>query len=417
MDLVQMSFSASVLIVAILVVRVLTLQRLPKKTFLVLWGFAVLRLLVPFSIPSRFSFYTGIDLAKRVFAQRTAGLSPAGTAGVPDPANLPGAGGSVGAAAASVSPIEVVWLAGMCACVLFFAVAYLKCRRAFRMSLPVENEAAARWLREHPLRRSVQIRQNGRIRAPLTYGVFRPVILFPKETDWTDETKLRYILTHEFTHIRRFDALAKLVLTAAVCVHWFNPFVWAMYGLANRDIELSCDETVVRTFGETVKSDYALTLIGLEEKRGRLAPLVSNFSKNVMEERIVSIMKFKKFSAFCIVGAIFLVVGVTTVFATSYQGSRPNISLPEKYDRQYISELEQGHHTGDLDPQNVLMTYISEKKYNFNDFKLQLNEDMKKTYVYPDGNIEIQLVAYDIETSNGDVVKVWNAQQYLYRGF
>ncbi|HBK59723.1 MAG TPA: peptidase M56, partial [Firmicutes bacterium] len=174
---------------------------------------------------------------------------------------------------------------------------------------------------EHPLRRSVQIRQSDRIKAPLTYGVFRPVILFPKKTDWTDETKLPYILTHEFTHIRRFDTLAKLVLTAAVCVHWFNPFVWAMYVLVNRDIELSCDETVVRTFGETMKSAYALTLIGLEEEKNRHTFLVNSFGKNAIEERIVSIMKIKKTSLMGILLALTLAIGMVTVFATDYADS------------------------------------------------------------------------------------------------
>jgi beta-lactamase regulating signal transducer with metallopeptidase domain len=87
----------------------------------------------------------------------------------------------------------------------------------------------------------VQIRQSDRIKAPLTYGVFRPVVLLPKTTDWTDETGLRYILTHEFAHIRRFDTLNKLALTAAVCVHWFNPLVWAAYVL--QTATLSCPVT------------------------------------------------------------------------------------------------------------------------------------------------------------------------------
>jgi hypothetical protein len=147
------------------------------------------------------------------------------------------------------------------------------------------------------------------------------VILFPKKTDWTDETKLPYILTHEFTHIRRFDTLAKLVLTAAVCVHWFNPFVWAMYVLVNRDIELSCDETVVRTFGETMKSAYALTLIGLEEEKNRHTFLVNSFGKNAIEERIVSIMKIKKTSLMGILLALTLAIGMVTVFATDYADS------------------------------------------------------------------------------------------------
>lgn len=319
MDIIQMSLSASVLIVAVVIIRALTLHKLPKKTFLILWGVVICRLLVPFSISSRFSFYTGMDMIKRIFAERTTVTAPAGITGIPNMTNFPSAEEPIGAGTAilSISPVEIVWLIGIYAFVLFFIVAYVKCRREFKMSLPVENNFVTRWIQEHPLHRPVQIRQSDRIKAPLTYGVFRPVILLPRKTDWMDETKLRYILTHEVTHIRRFDTLIKLVLTAAVCVHWFNPFVWVMYVLANRDIELSCDETVVRTFGETIKSAYALTLIELEEKKSYLTPLVNNFSKNAIEERIVSIMKIKKTSLMGIVLSLVLVMSTVTVFATN----------------------------------------------------------------------------------------------------
>jgi len=322
MDIIQMSLSASVLIVAVVVIRAITLHKLPKKTFLALWGATVFRLLVPFSIPSRFSIYTGIHMVKQIFAEKAAESLPGGIFVIPDRANLPGTVKPVGisgirATALSMSPFELIWLAGLCVCALFFTAAYIKCCREFKMSLPVSNSFAISWLREHPLYRSVQIRQSDRIKAPLTYGVFRPVILLPKKTDWTDETDLRYILTHELVHIRHFDTLIKLVLTAAVCVHWFNPFVWVMYVLANRDIELSCDETVVRTFGVAVKSAYALTLIGLEEKKSSLTPLVNNFSKNSIEERIISIMKIKKTSLMGAMLALVLIAGTITVFATN----------------------------------------------------------------------------------------------------
>ena len=111
----------------------------------------------------------------------------------------------------------------------------------------------------------------GRISSPLTFGVLRPVILVPKKTDWTDETALRYVLEHEFVHIQRFDVLSKLLLIAAVCVHWFNPLVWVMYVLANRDLELSCDETVLRRFGGDIRAAYARVLIRMEAASGGTA--------------------------------------------------------------------------------------------------------------------------------------------------
>lgn len=167
------------------------------------------------------------------------------------------------------------------------------------------------------MRRFVRIRQLDTIPAPLTYGVVRPVVLLPKTTEYADERQLGYILAHEYTHVRRFDTLTKGLLAAALCVHWFNPLVWVMYVFANRDIELACDEAVVRTFGETARSAYARALIGMEEKKSRLGPFCNGFSKIAIEERIVAIMKTKRTTTIGIVLALALVVGTATAFATS----------------------------------------------------------------------------------------------------
>ena len=123
-------------------------------------------------------------------------------------------------------------------------------------------------------------------------------------------------------HIRRFDSIKKLVLITVLCVHWSNPLVWAMYILANRDIELSCDEAVVRLFGENTKAAYARALISMEETRSGLTPLCNNFSKNAIEERITAIMKIKKRTIFSFVLAGVIVAGTATAFATSANGQR-----------------------------------------------------------------------------------------------
>ncbi len=320
MSLLKMSLSAAVLILVITIIRALLLHKLPQKTFPVLWGVALCRLLVPFSIPSRFSIYSAADILKNKFYEGDLPL-----AGVPvTPYNtaitetVPSFPEMV---YANMSPVRMIWFAGLTACVLFFLITHLRCRREYRTSLPVDNAFEKLWRQENPMWRKVQIRQSDRIAAPLTYGIFRPVVLLPKQTDWADETRLHYILTHEFVHIRRLDTLTKLVMATALCVHWFNPFVWLMYVLANRDMELSCDEAVVRTFGENVKSAYALTLLGLEEKKNRFTPLVNNFSKNAIEERIVSIMKIKRTSLIGVILALALVAGMVVVFATNPAGT------------------------------------------------------------------------------------------------
>ena len=211
----------------------------------------------------------------------------------------------------------IVWAVGVLVCALVFAIAYWKCRQEFQTSLPIDNGFIQNWLKSHRLKRSISVRQSSRFSAPLTYGVFRPVILLPMSTEWENTKALQYVLAHEYVHIRRFDSITKLVLIAVLCVHWFNPLVWAMYILANRDIELSCDEAVVRLFGENTRAAYARTLISMEETRSGLTPLCNNFNKNAIEERITAIMKMKKTSMFSLVLAVALIVGVTTGFATS----------------------------------------------------------------------------------------------------
>lgn len=321
MKLLQMSLAGGVMILVITVIRALAIERLPKKTFLALWAAALARLLAPVSLPSALSIYSLLARRAPAAAEWTA---------VPALPALPAETGAAAATAAQQTasapaaqpPVwTIVWAVGAAVCAVVFAIAYGRCCREFRASFPVENDVIRRWLQSHPLRRTIAIRQSGRISSPLTFGVLRPVILMPKKTDWTDETALRYVLEHEFVHIQRFDVLSKLLLIAAVCVHWFNPLVWVMYVLANRDLELSCDETVLRRFGGDVRAAYARVLIRMEAARGGFAPLCNHFGKTAIEERITAIMKTKRITIVSLGLAALLVAGTVTVFATSAQGA------------------------------------------------------------------------------------------------
>lgn len=150
-----------------------------------------------------------------------------------------------------------------------FISAYIRCYREFQTSLPIENAFARRCLETHNLKRKLSIRQSDLISAPLTFGVWHPVILMPKKTDWENEDTLCYVLEHEFIHIRRLDTVTKFLLITTVCIHWFNPLVWIMYFLANRDIELSCDEAVIHHFGGTSRASYAKALDQYGGDKGR----------------------------------------------------------------------------------------------------------------------------------------------------
>lgn len=318
MSLLQMSFLGTVIILLIVVLRAVLINRLPKKTFLILWWIALIRLLVPFSIKSVTSIYS---LLQSIYSDINLVRTAQTTTFLPIHGNMPEIANGLSEAMVqrteSISILSVIWLAGLLLCFGFFAVSYIKCYREFRFSLPVENDILEAWKEKHPLKRSLSIRQTETIAAPLSYGVIRPVILMPKNTEWKNIYQLRYVLEHEYVHIRRLDMLTKLIMIAAVCIHWFNPLVWVMYILFNRDLELSCDETVVRRFGMDIKSVYATALISMEEKKSGLTPLCNSFSKNAIEERIRAIMKIKKTSKFAVIISAVLVICVTGGFATS----------------------------------------------------------------------------------------------------
>ncbi|MFZ1697349.1 MAG: M56 family metallopeptidase [Blautia wexlerae] len=313
-----MSFLGTVIILLIVVLRAVLINRLPKKTFLILWWIALIRLLVPFSIKSVTSIYS---LLQSIYSDINPVRTAQTTTFLPIHGNMPEIANGLSEAMVqrteSISILSVIWLAGLLLCFGFFAVSYIKCYREFRFSLPVENDILEAWKEKHPLKRSLSIRQTETIAAPLSYGVIRPVILMPKNTEWKNIYQLRYVLEHEYVHIRRLDMLTKLIMIAAVCIHWFNPLVWVMYILFNRDLELSCDETVVRRFGMDIKSVYATALISMEEKKSGLTPLCNSFSKNAIEERIRAIMKIKKTSKFAVMISAVLVICVTGGFATS----------------------------------------------------------------------------------------------------
>lgn len=309
MSLLQMSFTGGILILAVIVIRALAINMLPQKAFNALWWISVVRLMIPFSIPSAFSVYSLMGSHAPGNGSQAICVLPIGASG--QAASMPDS------ITNAVSTWTVVWAAGVLVCAVFFSLAYWKCRKEFQTSIPVGNDFTENWLSVHQQGRRISIRQSGRFSAPLTYGVLHPVILMPTSTKWENTDSLAYVLAHEYVHIRRFDSIRKLVLIVVLCVHWFNPLVWVMYILANRDIELSCDEAVVRFFGENTKAAYARALISMEETRSGLTPLCSSFSKNAIEERITAIMKIKKTTVFSLVLAGFIVVGTATAFATS----------------------------------------------------------------------------------------------------
>ena len=316
MSLFQMSVAGGVLILFIVVIRALAIHRLPKTTFLALWMIAALRLLLPFSIPLPFNIHIGLDVFSDVVQELPSGNIASTLPGDSPPSY------DIGTAVPSpatehISTFEILWLVGVLLLAIYFSISYFRSMRKFRMSIPDNTPYIREWLTTHQITRSIEARSSDLISSPLTYGILHPVILLPKKLDRNDQAALKYVLTHEYVHIRRFDAITKILFAAVLCIHWFNPLVWVMYVLANRDIELSCDAWVIRMMGEKNRSSYALMLIKMEEKRSGMSALYSHFGKNAISERIEAIMKFKKTSIWACILALALIAGATTAFAAA----------------------------------------------------------------------------------------------------
>ena len=311
-----MSVSGGALILVIAVLRALFAQRLPRRLLCALWAVALLRLLLPVFPPSPLSLFPAVEsgggeaLSAAVAAPTAAPQAvvstvapdaqvaaseavPAATRAAAMPQTAPAP--QVVAPTNAESPAPPVWpiVHGSVAALLLILLAVLYARglRRFRASAPCEDEYPRQWLARHPLRRPLRLRLCAAIDAPLTYGLLRPVILLPACFDLSDREALDCVLRHELAHVRRFDTLFKAALAVTACLHWFNPLVWVMLALANRDLELACDEQALRAAARERRRAYARALLRLEEMRARPLPLGSAFGKSGVEERIAAIVK------------------------------------------------------------------------------------------------------------------------------
>lgn len=381
-----MGIAGSALIIVTMLIRFFTIHKLPRWVFLAFWYVALVRLLVPYSLPSSFSIFAplGKALPKTLSSSEAPSLEdvasvlpgatnvelplsnvdpgsivsyvaiPAqdGTSIAPgsqtsqilptatttthmldtatpeaESALFPDDGAAFGNIFASLTDLlqttadawTFAWIAGLILCAVIFALVYWRSHREFRESLPVDNAFVAEWISEQHLRRPLQVRSSDKITTPISYGILKPVILLPKSFDWSDRQGLVYVLTHECMHIRHFDTVTKLLIIAAVCLYWFNPLVWVMYVLANRDIEFATDAAVIRQCGSAARSQYALTLITMAAAKSNLAPLCNHFSKNVIEERITAIMTMKKTPWISLAVSAAMLTGTTMAFATTPQ--------------------------------------------------------------------------------------------------
>lgn len=343
MTLLKMSIQAGLIILAIIVFRIIALNKLPKASFLAMWGIALMRMLLPFSFPSRWNVF-------RVFGEVLSRIS-GGTQDMKNEVKLMFDGLSLQQPSVNswnesfvlFPTATAIWLVVTVVLLALFSVGLNKSYSALWFAVPLSrNELIDEWQSSHKLHRPLRILQSDKIATPIAVGVLRPCIILPGSMDLSDKQTIGYVLTHEYYHVRRLDILWKTLMLCAVCIHWFNPFAWSMLVLLNRDLEISCDELVLRHYGENAneRKAYAYSLIKMAETRGKSPLINSHFSRNAVEERITSIMKYRKASGLAVVVTVVLVMGLTMAFTSS--GSNDSLR-PEVYIPTQEEILEKGY--------------------------------------------------------------------------
>lgn len=295
MDVLDMSITGTIVIAAVLLARFF-LKKAPKVISYALWSVVLLRLLCPVSIEAPVSVMPEITPVEENYALTDAPISVVG-AGVAayqavgdvlnggiDIQHIPttnrDALGNVEYVTADWGDVwilfgQYLWLAGMIVMACYSAVSYWKLRRQLAVKIK--------------LRDNIYIADA--ISSPFVIGFMKPKIFLPTVLE---ETEQEYIIAHEQCHIRRFDHIIKALAFLTLTIHWFNPAVWLAFILASRDMEMSCDEAVIRKFGPEARADYANSLLALATGRRIIGAAPLAFGEGDPKGRIKNLAKWKK---------------------------------------------------------------------------------------------------------------------------
>lgn len=301
--LLNMSIAAGWLILAVVVLR-FVLKKAPKRFVLLLWAVVGLRLALPWSIESALSLIpSAATLPEGIMMERTPSLDT----GIPALNNAINPGFAAAFApepAASANPLQVllpiaslIWVAGAAAMLIWALASWLRLRLRMRTAVRLEGN----------------VYESEMAGGPFVLGLFRPRIYLPFGLG---EAKRGHVLAHEREHIRRGDQVVKLLGFLLLCLHWFNPLVWLAYALLCRDIELACDERVVRNMGSGERADYSQTLLELSRPKRFVSVCPLAFGEVPVKGRVKSVLSYKKPAFWLVVLAIVVCIGAAVCFLT-----------------------------------------------------------------------------------------------------
>lgn len=305
LKLLNLSISASWLVLAVLVLRLIS-KRSPKWVNVLLWGIVALRLVLPFSIESALSLIPSAETVSPAVVQFAPAPTITSGVSVIDNAVNPSLSEHFAAVpTASVNPLYVwteiagwVWLIGLGAMLLYALVSYLRLRRRVSVSLPIQDH----------------IYLCDAISSPFILGVVKPHIYLPSGLD---EVQRQNVLAHEQAHLARRDHWWKPLGFALLAVYWFNPVLWLAYALLCRDIELACDERVIRTMDESAVKTYSTVLLACSMPRKAAITCPLAFGEVGVKERVKNALHYKKPAFWVVAASVAVCVVVAVCFLTN----------------------------------------------------------------------------------------------------
>ena len=291
LKILNMSISASWIAATVLLLR-LCLKRAPKWWNVLLWGLVAVRLMLPFSIES------SLSLLPRAEVVSPAHIVPS----VPGKA-VPMIGGAAAIASGAKTQLPIwtilawVWLFGVLVLVLYTLVSTLRLRHQVREAVRLQGN----------------IYQSEQVASPFVLGILRPKVYLPYHMD---SREAQHVLAHEQAHLRRGDHFWKPLGFLLLTIHWFNPLIWLSYAMLCRDIELACDEKVVRDLRREERADYMQALVACSVNRRRIAACPLAFGETGVKERVKSVMNYKKPTLWVMLLALALSVVLAGCFLT-----------------------------------------------------------------------------------------------------
>ena len=305
LKLLNLSISASWLVLAVLVLRLVS-KRSPKWMNVLLWGMVALRLMLPFCIESALSLIPSAEtLSPEVVRFDPAPTITSGVEFIDNAVNPSLSESFAAAPLASVNPLYVwtylagwVWLIGLGAMLLYALVSYLRLRRRVSVSLCVREN----------------IYLCDAISSPFILGVVKPRIYLPSGLD---EVQRQNVLSHERAHLARRDHWWKPLGFALLAVYWFNPVLWLAYALLCRDIELACDERVIRTMDESAVKTYSTVLLACSMPRKAVITCPLAFGEVGVKERVRNALHYKKPAFWVVAASVAVCVVVAVCFLTN----------------------------------------------------------------------------------------------------